>query len=357
MSGVFASLVGRPELVDLLERYARRPSHAFLYLGPRGSQRETAAFATAAALLCAEGGCGTCTTCQRVLRRVHPDVRYLELEGKAIKKDQVRELAQDFATHRPLEGTRQVAIVPDISGIEDEAPVILKTLEEPYPGTFFILLATELTPGMATIASRCTTVRFPPVPEAELVRLLGERGLPDDQVAEIAQASLGSVTRAGLLADDPAFLARLALWRSVPDRLDGSGSACAALAREVLAAIEQALEPLLARHARELEERLEAAERYGPRSVESKGSMEARHKRIERRYRTEDLVAGLGVLQRCYAQRALAADLGTPRGQRAAATAARVVDAVTEARLALNRNASELLLLESLFSKITTPTA
>ena len=200
MSAVFDAVLGRPHLNHLLESYARQPVHAYLYLGPSGSQRETAAFATAAALLCEQGGCGSCTTCQRVLGRVHPDVFFLELEGKALSVEQLREHLIPFADRRPLEGSRKIAIVPDISGIEDKAPMILKTLEEPYPGTFFILLASELTPGMATIASRCTTVQFPPVPETALRRSLEGRGLSEEQLGEIVQASLGSLNRAELLS-------------------------------------------------------------------------------------------------------------------------------------------------------------
>lgn len=352
MSGVFDALLGRPQLNELLGRYAQHPVHAYLYLGPAGSQRETAAFASAAALLCEQGGCGTCTTCQRVLKRVHPDVHYVALEGSAIQRRQLDELLS-FAEHRPLEGSRQVAIVPDISGIENLAPVILKTLEEPYPGTFFILLATELTPGMATIASRCTTVQFPPVPEAELVRILEQRGLPAAQVAEVAQASLGSISRAELLVDDPNFLARLALWRSAPERLDGSGAACAALTAEILSSVDAALAPLQRRHAREQEERLEAAERYGSRTVETKRSMEDRHKRIERRYRNDELVAGLGVLQRRYAEQALAIDPSSQRSLRSARRAADAVAAITEARVALRRNATDFVLLDALFAKVS----
>ena len=357
MSAVFDAVLGRPHLNHLLESYAQQPVHAYLYLGPSGSQRETAAFATAAALLCEQGGCGSCTTCQRVLGRVHPDVFFLELEGKALTVDQLREDLIPFADRRPLEGSRKVAIVPDISGIEDKAPIILKTLEEPYPGTFFILLTTELTPGMSTVASRCTTVQFPPVPEAELRRSLEGRGLSEEQLGEIVQASLGSLNRADLLADDPAFLARLALWRSAPERLDGSGAASAALARDLLAAIDESLEPLKARQERELAERDRAAEQFGNRSVESKKNMTDRHKRVIARFMNDELHAGLGVLARCYAEAALREDLETPHSQRLARQAASAVDVVTEAQQALSRNVGKPLVLGNLFSRIASSPA
>lgn len=352
MSAVFDVVLGRPKLVEQLERHVAHPVHAYLYLGAPGSQREDAAFATAAALLCEHGGCGTCTTCQRVLSRVHPDIHFAELEGSEIKRDQLDAILS-FADHRPLEGSRQVAIVPDISGIEQLAPVILKTLEEPYPGTFFVLLATELTPGMSTIASRCTTVQFPPVPEAELRRLLEARGLAEDQVAEITQAALGSVTRASLLADDPAFLTRLELWRSAPERLDGSGAACAALAKEILTALDESLEPLKARQEAELERRDQDADRYGNRTVETKRNMVDRHKRVLRRYRTNELVAGLGVLQRRYAEQAMDVEPSSPPSLRLARQATAAVEAITQARSAITRNLTEHLVLESLFAKIS----
>ena len=75
-----------------------RTSHAYLFLGAPGSGKLDAAWALAQALICDDGGCGTCDHCVRVARRTHPDVHLFTPEsatGYLIA--QTRELLEDVA--------------------------------------------------------------------------------------------------------------------------------------------------------------------------------------------------------------------------------------------------------------------
>jgi len=86
-------------------------SHAYLFVGPAGSGKRTAALLLACALVCEDGGCGTCAACARVRRGAHPDVRVLAPEGasgylveqidvyEAAVADAVRPQNQDGEVH------------------------------------------------------------------------------------------------------------------------------------------------------------------------------------------------------------------------------------------------------------------
>ncbi|MEI7746241.1 MAG: hypothetical protein WCJ28_01735 [Actinomycetota bacterium] len=358
MGDVFESVLARAALVEQLRKLVAQPSHAYLLHGPSGSQRESLAWSMAASMLCESGGCNSCNSCQRVLAKVHPDVVMFTHEGASWRiEEEIHDEVLAAAARHPLEAKRKILILPDAellieaSGIAGGA--LLKTLEEPTPSTTFILIAEDLAPELATIISRCVLIRVPPVPDPELTDLISRKVSDPDLVAKIVSCSMGSVSRASLLADDAGFRARLELWDSVPERLNGTGSACSALAKELLAAMEESLEPLRARHEEELLQRDDQADRYGARAVQSKKMMTESHKRVERRYRRGELVAGLGILQRRYAKRALEGDLDSVMGLRMARSAAEAVSAISEATGILDLNPNESLLLNALFAKLS----
>lgn len=352
---LFGEVVGQPAAVAALAAAAVRPVHAYLLSGPAGSGKRRAATAFAAALLCPKGGCAVCEVCRRVLDGTHPDLVVVERTGAALGVDQARALA-GLAQRRPLEAGRQVIVVHDVHLAVRSAPALLKTVEEPPPSTVFVLLADDLPPELATVASRCVTVPFPPVPRAAIEDWLVQRGTPADLAPAIAEGAAGDIERAGLLADDPRFAERLALWRSVPTTLDGHGAVAATLARSLLAAVESGLEPLRAVHAAELQRLTEEAEISGERGVPNRRELTDRQHREERRWRTEELRAGMGVLARAYRDR-LAEGVGALGGGRRAEEARsfeQAIDLITAAAASLEHNPNEMLLLEALLVRLGT---
>lgn len=356
MAGLFAAVVGQPQAVDQLRRSARRPVHAYLIVGAAGTGGRELARGFAAAVLCPNGGCGACEVCRRALTGVHPDLVETERAGAALTVGEAQALVQ-LAQRRPVEGRRQVLVVPDVHLARLAAPVLLKTLEEPAGPTVFVLLAETVPPELATVASRCVTVELGPVPAGALRDWLVGQGVDAGQAVELAQAAGGNLERAAVLAHDPDVAARRALWRSVPGRLDGTGTAAANLAAELVASCERAVEPLRARNQSELEEAAAAAEALGQRGLPGRKELEDRHRREERRWRVDTLRAGLATLAAAYRDRLLAEDVGTglppARAAERARSLAGAVAVIDAATAELVRNPNETLMVEALLVRLS----
>ena len=354
---LFEGVVGQERAVSRLVAAAHRPVHAYLFHGPPGSGRRLAARGFAAALLCPDGGCGVCNTCRRALAGTHPDLIVVERTGASLDVDDAREIATR-AQRRPLEASRQVLVVPDVHLALQAVPALLKTVEEPPPSTVFVLLADDLSPGLATIVSRCVQVPFTAVAPRVVEEWLVGRGVPADVAASVAAASGGSLDRARLLADDPGFGERGRRWRTVPARLDGTGAAAVTVADELLGLADGALAPLRARHAQELAGLEEQAEATGSRGIPGRRVVEDRHKREERRFRTDDLRMGLAALADAYCDRLVAtvggeAPAGSPGVGAERRDAAAHVESIGRAAAALGRNVREDLLLEALLVELS----
>ena len=341
---LFAGFIGQERAVAQLRGAASSPVHAYLLVGPPGTGKRAAARSFAAALLCPDGGCGACDACTRALGGVHPDVVVRERTGAYITVGDAREIGR-IAALSPVEGRRKVLVLVDFHLVEHAAPALLKAIEEPPATTVYVILAEHVPPELVTIASRCARIDFDPVPAARLASALVREGMDPGLAAETAEASGGRPDRARLLASDTGFAARRQAWHDVPQRLDGTGAAAAVLADELLAGLETVVEPLAARQAAELAELAERVRLYGDRPGERK-DLEARHKREERRIRTDELRFGLATLAAAY--RDPLAD-PVPGGPGPALAA---VQAVTAANEALARNPNVMLLLQALLVRL-----
>jgi DNA polymerase-3 subunit delta' len=354
---LFDEVVGQPRAVAQLTAAARRPVHAYLLHGPTGSGKRAAARGFAAALLCPNGGCGTCNACRRALNGTHPDLVVVERTGASLDVDEARTIVMR-AQRRPLESARQVIMVTDVHLADRAAPALLKTVEEPPPATVFVLVADGLPSSLATIVSRCVQISFDPVPEQAVVEWLVSHGVDPDHAETVANASSGRLDRARLLVSDPGFVVRQEQWRSIPTRLDGSGAAAAAAAGELLESADEALAPLRAQHQQELAVLGEQAELVGAKGIVGRKQVEDGHKREERRWRTDDLRFGLATLAGVYRDRLVATtgadgEATTPGTAAESRRAGRQVDAIHEASVALDRNPNESLLMEALMVELS----
>jgi DNA polymerase-3 subunit delta' len=354
---LFEAVVGQPKAVGQLMAAARRPVHAYLLHGPAGSGKRAGARGLAAALLCPDGGCGHCTICKRVLTGVHPDLVMVERTGASVDVEEARSIVSR-AQRRPLEAARQVLVVTDLHLADRAVPALLKTVEEPPPATVFVLIADDLPPTLATIVSRCVRIPFDRVQEDALIDWLVERGAGRSLAESVARASGGRLDRALLLVSDESFAARRDMWRSVPSRLDGTGAVAAQLSDELLASVGEGLAPLREQHRQELEGLAEQAELIGAKGVQGRKQIEDRHKREERRWRTEDLRFGFAILAEMFRDRLVAVAESspasdTPGGASESRRAVRQVAAIDRASEALGRNANETLLMDALMIELS----
>jgi DNA polymerase III subunit delta' len=252
-------------------------------------------------------------------------------------------------------------IIPDLHLADRAAPALLKTLEEPPASTVFVLLSEDLPPSLATVASRCATVLFAPLSEQTVASWLVAKGVDEERALAVAVASGGRLDRARLLVEDPAFEERRQRWRTVPQRLDGSGAAAAQAAADLLALTDEALAPLREQHAVERADIDARAEATGTNVTTPRRQLEERHRREERRWRTDELRFGLAALAGVYRDRLLAS-AGSVGGDPSPGSVARTVEerrdarhvqAIDQCSLALDRNAQEGLLMEALMVELS----
>ncbi len=147
---------------------------------------------------------------------MHPDVVVLERglydpgvigrrtqESQEISIDQVRTLVLARAAFAPHEGRAKVFVIRRADELSTSAAnALLKTLEEPNNKTHFILLSAQPDSLLSTIRSRTQRVRFAPLPDAVVTKLLVARGVDAFRAAEIARLSAGSMSAAVGLADE-----------------------------------------------------------------------------------------------------------------------------------------------------------
>ena len=148
---------------DLVLDTARRGElhHAIILHGPARPDLSALALSIARALNCLNRTTGDdCAACQRIERRIHPDVHFIEVSGdrKLISIDQIRDLVGD-ASMRPYEGRTKVFIIDPADALSPGGSnALLKTLEEPTRDTTFIMTTRSPDLLLPTIRSRSQAI-------------------------------------------------------------------------------------------------------------------------------------------------------------------------------------------------------
>jgi DNA polymerase-3 subunit delta' len=254
-AGVWVDLVGQDRTVEVLARATAAAdarlqgarghgmTHAWLFTGPPGSVRSTAARAFAAALQCPRLGCGECDACRTATGGTHADVQVVNTRKLSIGVDDARSLVARAARH-PAGGRWQVMVVEDADRLTDSAAnALLKALEEPTPRTVWLLCAPAVDDVLPTIRSRCRHLSLRTPPTAAVAEVLVRRDGVDPAMAGFAaRAAQGHIGRARRLAtDEQARLRRHEVMR-LPQTLSDLSAALGAAAELVQAATDEANE-------------------------------------------------------------------------------------------------------------------
>jgi DNA polymerase-3 subunit delta' len=238
LTGVWSDLVGQELAVQTLRRAVEAGghamSHAWLLTGPPGSGRSNAARAFAAALECPDGGCGHCNACRTALSGAHPDVSLVRTETLSIGVGEVRELVRR-ASMSPSTGRHQVLVVEDADRITERgADALLKAIEEPTPFTVWVLCAPTPDDVIITIRSRCRQLHLATPRDAAVAELLtGRDGVDPQLAATVARAAQGHIGRARRLARDETARRRRDRILELPTRLRSLGD-CLRAAQELI---------------------------------------------------------------------------------------------------------------------------
>ncbi len=156
-------------------RRSRVPS-ALLLSGDRGIGKRLAALNYAKAVNCLSpvdfDCCDECSSCRKIDAEMHPDITLFSPDGDEIKIDAVRKI-EEVLFLKPFEGSKKVVIIDDADAMNiNAANAFLKTLEEPPPGSIIVLITSTPDGLPDTIRSRCTNVRFYPLPVEEFKKIV-----------------------------------------------------------------------------------------------------------------------------------------------------------------------------------------
>jgi DNA polymerase-3 subunit delta' len=258
---------GHDEVAAKLRRAVARNrlASSFLFCGPAGVGKRTFALRFAQALLCQTRSaadldpCDKCPSCTMALAGTHPDIELVSKpEDKSflplklfIGEDDTRgrEGLCHWISLKPFLGGRRIAIIDDADLLNAEgANCLLKTLEEPPPGSVLILIGTSPARQLPTIRSRCQLIRFLPLPEETVARLLVSKEIVADsaEADRLARFSEGSLQRARELTDADLWGCR----RTLLEKLSAAMLDSVGLAQTITAFVEEAGKEAPARRAR-----------------------------------------------------------------------------------------------------------
>lgn len=208
----FSEMVGQNHITSILENSIKssRISSAYLFCGPRGTGKTSAARIFAKSLNCFKGmspfPCQECEMCRNIAEGVAMDVIEIDAASNT-QVEKVREFIIQRVAFAPTQGKYKVYIIDEVHKLSDSAfNALLKTLEEPPSHTVFILATTHPQKLLPTILSRCQRYDFKRISAMEIAGYL--MNVSKDEKINIDREALELIARnsEGSLRDAMVFL-------------------------------------------------------------------------------------------------------------------------------------------------------
>ncbi|MFC1794798.1 ATP-binding protein [Planctomycetota bacterium] len=216
----FKEIFCQDRATDILQRAfaSSRWAHAYIFAGPEGIGKFKTAREWARLLLCKKpiiengiaDGCGSCQSCRLLEAGANPDFVHIYKELLEFTKDNagkktpvdlsidvVREFLVAKASARPTVSQRKVFVISGAERLNNSSQnCLLKVLEEPPEYCCIVLLCTRLEKLLPTTKSRCQTIRFGPIDENMIIKILKEKGLEQNKARYFARLAHGSLGEA-----------------------------------------------------------------------------------------------------------------------------------------------------------------
>lgn len=184
-----------------------RLNHAYIFEGAKGTKKAEIALFFTKAILCEKrddsgNPCHECSHCHRVDHDTHPNVFIVEPDGKMIKKDQIKDLIQEFSK-TSLEAGPRVNIIYEADRFNlSSANTLLKTMEEPGEDIYQIMLTENLQSLLPTIRSRGEVIHFKELDRQMIRDALTEAGIESSYAFPISQYTSDLAAALEIAKDD-----------------------------------------------------------------------------------------------------------------------------------------------------------
>ena len=198
---MFSGILGNEEIKKILGNSikTKKISHSYMFIGQSGIGKFMFAKEFAKAVLCQgeQKPCDNCEACIKFNGDNNPDIQIIyEAEEKSIKTETIKEMIKGVY-EKPIASSKKVYIVNDSQKMTKEAQnSLLKTLEEPPEYVVIILITDNENLLINTIKSRCTKIKFNPLTNNEIIKILKEKYEYEEVSNNILEIAGGSITYA-----------------------------------------------------------------------------------------------------------------------------------------------------------------